>query len=154
MDIKAILLKPLDGDPVGTPRTFDAADFKRLKEMGAVREAGAKDPAPPEADAKALLLEKLRHPSDGPALLDAMKASYEDLQRERDRLSDALSSAQNALRAAETARDQAVTERDAAKSALGQAETDRDAARAELAAATPEVPAEKPAKANTKGATA
>lgn len=36
---KAILLKPLDGDPVGAEREFDKADFERLKAMGAVRAA-------------------------------------------------------------------------------------------------------------------
>ena len=38
--IKAILTKPLDGFPEGTEREFDKADFDRLKELNAVREAG------------------------------------------------------------------------------------------------------------------
>jgi len=37
--IKAILTKPLDGQPEGTEREFDKADFDRLKAMGAVRAA-------------------------------------------------------------------------------------------------------------------
>lgn len=37
--IKAILLKPLDGDPIGTPREFDKPDFERLEGMQAVRAA-------------------------------------------------------------------------------------------------------------------
>lgn len=35
--VKAILLKPLDGAEAGTEREFEADDFNRLKEMGAVR---------------------------------------------------------------------------------------------------------------------
>lgn len=34
--IKAILLKPLDGDPEGSVREFDRADFDRLVAMGAI----------------------------------------------------------------------------------------------------------------------
>ncbi|KQP36688.1 hypothetical protein [Methylobacterium sp. Leaf100] len=34
--IKAILLKPLDGDPEGSVREFDRADFDRLEAMGAI----------------------------------------------------------------------------------------------------------------------
>lgn len=41
--IKAILTKPLDGDPEGNPREFDKTDFDRLEAMGAVRKAGAED---------------------------------------------------------------------------------------------------------------
>ena len=41
--VKAILTKPLDGDPEGTEREFDQADFDTLKRMGAVREAAAED---------------------------------------------------------------------------------------------------------------
>ncbi|NBJ13331.1 hypothetical protein [Microvirga arsenatis] len=37
--IKAILTKPLDGDPEGTEREFSQADFDRLKARGAVRAA-------------------------------------------------------------------------------------------------------------------
>lgn len=36
--VKAVLLKPLDGDPEGTSREFSQADFDRLKAKGAVRE--------------------------------------------------------------------------------------------------------------------
>lgn len=35
-DIEAILTKPLDGDPIGTKRTFSEADYKELKRNGAV----------------------------------------------------------------------------------------------------------------------
>lgn len=35
-DIEAILTKPLDGDPIGTKRTFAEADYKVLKRNGAV----------------------------------------------------------------------------------------------------------------------
>lgn len=35
--IRAILTKPLDGQPEGTEREFDKADFDRLKALGAVR---------------------------------------------------------------------------------------------------------------------
>lgn len=39
--VKAILTKPLDGDPEGTEREFDKHDFDRLEALGAVRKAGA-----------------------------------------------------------------------------------------------------------------
>ncbi|MCC0806512.1 hypothetical protein FPV16_09820 [Methylobacterium sp. W2] len=46
--IKAILLKPLDGDPVGSEREFDKLDFERLEGMRAVRAAaGASAKAAP-----------------------------------------------------------------------------------------------------------
>ncbi|WP_061930150.1 hypothetical protein [Aureimonas sp. AU22] len=38
--IKAITIKPLDGDPKGTEREFDKPDFERLVALGAVRAAG------------------------------------------------------------------------------------------------------------------
>lgn len=37
--VKAILTKPLDGQPEGTEREFSQADFDRLKRLGAVRAA-------------------------------------------------------------------------------------------------------------------
>ena len=37
--VKAILTKPLDGDPEGAERTFSKADFDRLKKQGAVKAA-------------------------------------------------------------------------------------------------------------------
>lgn len=43
--VKAILTKPLDGDPEGTEREFSKADFDRLQKLGAVRKA----PAPAKA---------------------------------------------------------------------------------------------------------
>lgn len=51
MMIKAILTKPLDGQPEGTEREFEQADFERLKDMGAVR--AATDAAPAAAGEKA-----------------------------------------------------------------------------------------------------
>lgn len=44
--VKAILIKPLDGQPEGTEREFDKQDFERLMEMGAVRAAGEQKAAP------------------------------------------------------------------------------------------------------------
>jgi hypothetical protein len=53
--IKAILTKPLDGDPEGTPREFDKVDFDRLVTLGAVRKAVSGDvkALPPVANKKA-----------------------------------------------------------------------------------------------------
>lgn len=44
--IKAILTKPLDGQPEGTEREFDKVDFDRLKALGAVRAADEAKAAP------------------------------------------------------------------------------------------------------------
>ncbi|GLV22003.1 hypothetical protein TomMM35A_18560 [Sphingobium sp. TomMM35A] len=51
--VKAILTKPLDGEPEGTEREFNQADFDRLERLGAVTAAPAekapeekKEPAP------------------------------------------------------------------------------------------------------------
>jgi hypothetical protein len=44
--IKAILIKPLDGEPAGAHREFSKTDFDRLKALGAVR-------ALPQKEAKA-----------------------------------------------------------------------------------------------------
>lgn len=43
--VKAVLLKPLDGQPAGSEREFDKADFDSLKAMGAVRAAGGGEKA-------------------------------------------------------------------------------------------------------------
>lgn len=53
--IKAILIKPLDGDPAGATREFSPEDFKRLEAFGAVRKADAKNVkiAPPVKNKKA-----------------------------------------------------------------------------------------------------
>jgi hypothetical protein len=51
--IKAVLTKPLDGQPEGTEREFDKVDFDRLKAMGAVRAAGAVKAAPAPLNKKA-----------------------------------------------------------------------------------------------------
>jgi hypothetical protein len=37
---KAILIKPLDGDPAGTEREFSKTDYDRLRSRGAIRAAG------------------------------------------------------------------------------------------------------------------
>ncbi len=37
--VSAILLRPLDGDEIGSTREFDAADFERLESCGAVKAA-------------------------------------------------------------------------------------------------------------------
>lgn len=58
--IKAILLKPLDGDPVGTEREFDKLDFARLEAMHAVRAAPSDD--------------ELR--TDGPTVSEYVAAGY------------------------------------------------------------------------------
>lgn len=44
--IKAILTKPLDGQPEGTIREFDQPDFDQLKDMGAVKAATGEKAAP------------------------------------------------------------------------------------------------------------
>lgn len=59
--IKAILLKPLDGDPIGSPREFDKLDFARLEAMHAVRAAPADD--------------ELR--TDGPTVSEYVAAGYQ-----------------------------------------------------------------------------
>jgi len=53
--VKAILLKPLDGNPEGSTMEFSQADFDRLKERGAVKAAPAAkaEPAPENKAAKA-----------------------------------------------------------------------------------------------------
>ena len=50
--VKAILIKPLDGDPEGTQREFSKADFDRLLQLGALRKA------PPAAKAAPAPLNK------------------------------------------------------------------------------------------------
>ncbi len=40
--VKAVLIKPLDGQPEGTECDFSAEDFKRLEAFGAVRRADVK----------------------------------------------------------------------------------------------------------------
>ncbi|MBP0438427.1 hypothetical protein [Tianweitania sediminis] len=58
--VKAILTKPLDGQPEGTAREFDRVDFDRLEAMNAVREAGDD--------------EGLRQ--DGPTIAEYLSAGY------------------------------------------------------------------------------
>lgn len=40
-DFEAILIKPLDGHPIGARRTFSEVDFKALKAKDAVKMASA-----------------------------------------------------------------------------------------------------------------
>lgn len=47
--VKAILIKPLDGDAEGTVRELNKADFDRLKAKGAVRAIGDEPKASPAA---------------------------------------------------------------------------------------------------------
>lgn len=58
--IKAVLTKPLDGEPEGTPRELSQADFERLEAKGAVRLASDGD--------------GLRQ--DGPTVADYVAAGY------------------------------------------------------------------------------
>lgn len=58
--IKAILTKPLDGEPEGAIRELSQADFERLKAKGAVRSA---------ADGDGLR-------QDGPTIADYVAAGY------------------------------------------------------------------------------
>lgn len=51
--IKAILTKPLDGQPEGTEREFSQADFDRLSAKGAVRAISASKAAAKPANKKA-----------------------------------------------------------------------------------------------------
>lgn len=58
--IKAILTKPLDGEPEGAIRELSQADFERLEAKGAVR---------PAADGDGLR-------ADGPTIADYVAAGY------------------------------------------------------------------------------
>ncbi|EJL25601.1 hypothetical protein [Novosphingobium sp. AP12] len=44
--IKAILTKPLNGEPEGSPGEFNKTDFEMLEQLGAVKRAPADDPEP------------------------------------------------------------------------------------------------------------
>ncbi|WP_155904936.1 hypothetical protein [Methylopila sp. M107] len=44
--VKAVLIKPLDGDPEGSEREFDKVDFDRLEAMKAVRRLGDREDGP------------------------------------------------------------------------------------------------------------
>ena len=50
MKVNAILLKPLDGDPVGATRDFDQADYDRLEKLQAVRRASGGGDAVPTTE--------------------------------------------------------------------------------------------------------
>lgn len=55
--IKAILTKPLDGQPEGTEREFSQADFDRLNAKGAVRLAADVKAAPKPLNKRAPAVE-------------------------------------------------------------------------------------------------
>ncbi len=114
MKINAILLKPLDNLAPGSPRQFDKADFDRLKGMGAVREAGDGEATAESNDEDMQLLEQLRDPAKGPAILAAMKERFEDLQNRNQFINDGMTESRQSLQSAEAARDKAISERNAA----------------------------------------
>jgi hypothetical protein len=91
MKVNAILLKPLDGYEAGSPRQFEKADFEQLRSMNAVKEAGNNDPVEEVPASEDLaLLERFRHPVDGPKMLADMKRSFEGQTSEILRLSGEL----------------------------------------------------------------
>lgn len=49
--IKAILLKPLNGHPIGSEAEFETADFDRLKSRNAVKTAPANSSSKPKTKA-------------------------------------------------------------------------------------------------------
>ena len=155
MKVNAILLKPLDGFAPGSPRSFDKPDFDRLHDMGAVREAGDDDEVEAPGDEAAQMLERLRHPVEGPRLLGELKNQFEQHGRDMASLRDELTGAVDRATAADTARDAAVAERDDARASAEQAIAARDALQAELdqARATPPAPtpAGKPTKSRVEG---
>lgn len=132
MKINTILLKPLDGFPVGAPRSFDKNDFEALRRMGAVREATDDDEKPASDDGEEALLERLRHATDGPKLLAEMRASFEAMGRERDRLIGELDTANKLAEEAARDRDAAIAERDDARAATESVAADRDALQAKI----------------------
>lgn len=145
MRVNAILLKPLDGFAVGAARSFDKGEFETLRGMGAVREASDGDAVPDEDDEQAVLLEKLRHPVDGPKMLDELKARFERMTREHETLTTGMVGVTQRLADAETARDAVAKERDEARDALAAALTERDDLTSRLAAHEAKGAGEKPA---------
>lgn len=149
MKVNAILLKPLDGDAPGSPRSFDKVDFDRLRAMGAVREAGEDDDVAPAPDESAVLLQRFRHPTDGPKLLADMKASFESLGRARDELVRERDAARDEATDLATRRDDAVRERDEATASAKESSEKVAALEAEIeqlkAAATAKPIGKKPA---------
>ncbi|WP_294189065.1 hypothetical protein [uncultured Sphingomonas sp.] len=146
MKVDAILLKPLDGDAPGSPRSFDKVDFDRLRAMAAVREAREDDDVAPAPDESAVLLERFRHPTDGPKLLADMKASFESLGRARDELVRERDAARDEATDLATRRDDAVRERDevaASAKASGEKVTALEAEIEQLKAAATAKPAGK-----------
>jgi hypothetical protein len=68
--IKAILTKPLNGEPEGSPAEFNKTDFEMLEQLGAVKRAPADDPEP-EAESE-------KTPTPTPAKADAVPANKMD----------------------------------------------------------------------------
>ena len=115
MKVNAILLKPLDGYEPGSPRQFDKPDFDRLVAMNAVREAGEADEIEEVPNTEdAAMLERLRHPVDGPKILADLKARFERQASEITRLTDEANASRATIETLTVARDGAITERDAA----------------------------------------
>lgn len=115
MKVNAILLKPLDGYEPGSPRQFDKPDFDRLVAMNAVREAGEADAVEEVRDPEdAVMLDRLRHPVDGPKILADLKARFERQASEITRLTDEANASRVTIETLTEARDGAITERDAA----------------------------------------
>lgn len=113
MKVNAILLKPLDGYEPGSPRQFDKTDFDQLVAMNAVREAGETDEVEkvPDSD-DAVMLDRLRHPVDGPNILADLKARFERQASEITRLIDDATNSRATIETLTEARDVAIAERD------------------------------------------
>jgi hypothetical protein len=75
--IKAILTKPLNGEPEGTPAEFNKTDFEMLEKLGAVKRAPADGPDPePELEPE---LEPEKAPTPAPAKADPVPANKMDI---------------------------------------------------------------------------
>ncbi|WP_375292055.1 hypothetical protein [Sphingomonas melonis] len=119
MKVNAILLKPLDGYEPGSPRQFDKPDFDRLVAMNAVRGAGDADEVEEVPDTEdAVMLDRLRHPVDGPKILADLKARFERQASEIVRMIDQENASRATIETLTAARDGAIAERDAAVSDL------------------------------------
>lgn len=70
--IKAILTKPLNGEPEGSPAEFNKTDFEMLEQLGAVKRAPTGEPEP-EAEP-----EQTPTPTPAPAKADAVPANKMD----------------------------------------------------------------------------
>lgn len=81
--IKAILLKPLDGDPEGSSREFDQTDFTRLEAMGAVRRAGLREDGPTIGEYVAAGYPAANYPPKGYASRSTPEEIAEAVAREK-----------------------------------------------------------------------